>query len=161
MRRFMRSTALFRQVTTAGLVALAVACGGQEQGEPAPDDMGGMPGMSRPGGEPIGDVGGGMMDQMGAHLDRMATVPPDSLMDVLPTHRQMVANMLSQMNREMRDMNMTTDAAWNAMVDSLRSDLIRMPGMGAAELATLMPAHGERVQRLMSMHASMMGPISM
>jgi hypothetical protein len=65
------------------------------------------------------------------------------------------------MNREMRDMNMTTDAAWNAMVDSLRSDLIRMPGMGAAELATLMPAHRERVERLMSMHAAMMGPLRM
>ncbi|HUP50891.1 MAG TPA: hypothetical protein VM198_00340 [Longimicrobiales bacterium] len=161
MRRFMSSTVIFRLMTTAGLVALAAGCGGQEQGEPAADDMGGMPGMSPPGGEPMGDMGGGMMDQMGTHLNRMATVPADSLMDVLPTHRQMVANMLSQMNREMRDMNMTTDAAWNAMVDSLRSDLIRMPGMGAAELVTLMPGHRERVQRLMSMHAAMLGPLRM
>jgi hypothetical protein len=98
---------------------------------------------------------------MQAHLERMATLPADSLTSALPTHRQMVANMLAQMNREMREMAMPADSAWNAVVDSLRSDLTRMPEMGGAELQALMPAHRERVEQLMAMHAAMMRAMGM
>lgn len=71
-------------------------------------------------------------------------------------HRQMVANMIGQMNKETHDMNMTTDAQWNATVDSLRDDLKRMPEMSAQEMHAFMPAHHERMMRLMNMHNTMM-----
>jgi hypothetical protein len=86
---------------------------------------------------------------------------PDRMMTMMPQHRQMAANMLAQMNREMRDMNMTADESWTATVDSLREDLTRMPEMTPAEMQALMPAHHARMQRLMGMHREMMGEMEM
>lgn len=143
----------------AVIIALAFAgCNGEEpqpNGAAAPADtqvhtMEGMPGMSEM---------PGMQDDMSAmmgHMQRMRATGPDSMQAMLPMHRQMVANMIAQMNREMREMNMTADASWNATVDSLRSDLTRMPEMGGRELQELMPGHQDRMMRLMEMHRTMM-----
>jgi hypothetical protein len=143
-----------RNVAFAGLLMWLGACGGDE---PAAGGMGDMPGMSAP----AEDVAGDVTAEMNAHLDRMAAMPADSLTRILATHRQMVANMLAEMNREMRAMNMGADATWNATVDSLRTDLTTMPGMSRADLAGLFPAHRARVERLMSMHSAMMGAMRM
>lgn len=102
-----------------------------------------------------------MMGQMMGHMQMMNGAGPDSMRAMLPMHRQMVANMLAQMNREMREMNMATDAQWDATVDSLRSDLTRMPAMSAGELQALMPAHRDRMMRLMEMHRTMMSDMDM
>lgn len=72
-------------------------------------------------------------------------------------HRQMAANMLTQFNREMAQMNMPDDAAWRATVDSLRQDLARMPEWSAAEMQQMLPGHRARMLRLMEVHGSMMG----
>ena len=79
----------------------------------------------------------------------------------LPQHRQMVANMISQMNREMRDMNMTADQEWNSAIDAVREDLKRLPEMSVSELQTFMPEHRQHVTRLMEMHPAMMGNMQM
>jgi len=140
---------------------LVTACGrgddvpATEGVEPAPDTMAGMEGMP---GMQTGDAS--MMDRMNTHMAMMRAIGGDSIMAVLATHRQMVANMIAQMNREMRDMQMPTDAAWDATVDSLRSDLTRMPEMSDAELQAMMPQHDRRVTRLMEMHTGMMGRMS-
>lgn len=142
------------------LAALTACGGGDESGEAIPDTevvaepAGGMEGME-------GMQGGGMMEQMQAHMRMMEGAGGDSLMATMPMHRRMTANMIAQMNREMRDMNMTADAEWDETVDSLRQDLVRMPEMTAAELEVLMPEHRERVTRLMEMHRGMMGSMRM
>ena len=145
-------------------LALA-ACGGTDTAQeeaaappaaaPAGDGtMPGMQGMS-------GTQGGGMMEEMQAHMRSMQGAGGDSLRAMLPVHRQMAANMIAQMNREMRDMNMAADGGWTATVDSLRQDLIRMPEMGAPELQSFMAAHRARLARLMQMHGAMMGGMKM
>ena len=98
---------------------------------------------------------GPMMSEMAAHLERLAVLPTDSLRSMLPSHRQAVANLLAQMNREMQDMGMASDAAWDATTDSIRGDLERMPDMDQAELEALVPGHRARVARLMEMHGAM------
>jgi hypothetical protein len=60
------------------------------------------------------------------------------------------------MNREMRDMNMTGDAAWTATMDSVRQDLVRLPEMRGPELRDFFPAHRTRVMRLVESHRAMM-----
>lgn len=99
----------------------------------------------------------GMMDSMQVHIRMMQGMSGDRMKAMLPAHRQMVANMLSQMNSEMRQMNMQSDPKWTALADSVRQDLVRMPEMSAVELRSFMPAHGARVMRLMDTHRSMTG----
>ncbi len=163
-----------------GLVAVMAACdsgktarntypdtapGGQAT-QPATGMQGmpGMPGMGDTSGTGgmrgmAGMHGGDMMTQMQDHLRMMNGASGDSLETMLPAHRQMVGNMLAQMNQQMRSMNMTADPQWMALVDSLRQDLVRMPEMSPTLLQNLMPAHRARVTRLMQMHRSMMGSV--
>lgn len=77
----------------------------------------------------------------------------DSLRAMLPPHRRIAANLLAEMNREMRRMRMVADPAWTATVDSVRQDLMRLPEMGAAEMQSAMPE--ARLTWLMGMHQAM------
>jgi hypothetical protein len=133
-----------------GVVAFAGACGGAEEDM---EGMEGMPGMSS---AADGSQGAAASAVMRAHMERMGAMMPDSMHAAMPGHRQRVANMLAQMNREMSSMNMAADTAWTATVDSIRSDLTTMPNLSAEETAAMMPAHRARVERLMSMHQAMM-----
>lgn len=148
MRR-LNDRAVRRLMLAGFVVALSGACEGEAG---SGDGMEDMPGMAPAGAETSAEA----MDPIQVHLERMTGLPADSLPAVLPVHRQMVANMLAQMNREMAGMNMASDATWNATVDSIRGDLTAMPTMSASGLADLMPAHVGRVQRLMTMHSAMM-----
>ena len=135
--------------------------GAPEATETAEESMPGMPGMGMEGAGGMQGGGSGMMGRMGDHMQMMQGMSGDSMRAMLPMHRQMVANMIASMNREMREMNMPADAAWSATVDSLRSDLVAMPEMDAAELEALMPAHHRRAMRLMEMHSEMMDGMDM
>lgn len=112
--------------------------------------MAGMHGMA-------GTEGGAMMEQMRSHMQMMNGVRGDSLKGMLPSHRQMTANMLAQFNREMQQMNMTPDPAEAALADSVRQDLRTMAEMSESELQAAMPGHHDRVTRLMADHGQMMG----
>jgi hypothetical protein len=136
---------------------------------PPANDTAGMNGMKM-GSTKVGQTGqmGGMMagsammDSMQGHMRMMMQgVTANQMKAMLPAHRQMVANMLAQLNGEMRKMNMSGDAKWAALTDSVRQDLKRMPDMSGAELRSFMPQHGARVMRLMDMHRSMMGGTKM
>jgi hypothetical protein len=102
-------------------------------------------------------MGDSTMMEMRSQMEEMMGMNSAGMAAMMPEHRQMAANMLAQMNREMEQMSMTRDSAWVATVDSLRQDLVQMPGMGADEFPAFMPAHRDRVMRLMEMHDSMMG----
>jgi hypothetical protein len=113
----------FGTAAVAGILALGLAaCGGRDGSGNAGDSAGGtstaagMPGMQ--------SMGGPMMEQMQAHM--METANADSMAAMLPMHRQMVGNMLSEMNRQMGQMKMTADARWTALSDSVRQDLVRL-----------------------------------
>lgn len=107
-------------------------------------------------GQNMASMSDSSMIRMEAHMQMMEHLSGDSLKAMLPEHRQMVANMISKFNQEMAGMNMKTDVAWNALVDSLRQDLVHMPEMTSQGLKGMMPAHAARVQRLSAMHRSMM-----
>lgn len=114
-----------------------------------PGAMAGMAGMQ-------GMMSAAMADSMQAEMKKMAAMTPDQMAAMLPMHRQMVGNMLAQMSSDMRSMNMPADAAWTALTDSVRQDLIRLPDMSKTELKQAIPAHHARVTRLMQMHKDMM-----
>ena len=146
------------------VLALALpACGSDEPkdtagaGDTAAAQEGGHAGMQ--GME--GMQGGGMTERMQGHMRMIEGAGADQMKAMMPEHRQMAANMIAELSREMKGMNMAGDAAWNATVDSLRQDLVRMPEMGADELAGFMPGHEGRLNRLMEMHRSMMADMKM
>ena len=147
---------------TAGLVLassmVVAACGAeQEQNAADPAESGAEPTVGMEGMEGME----GMMAQMTTHMQMMDGAGADSLHAMMPLHRQMAANMIARMNSEMRDMNMTADAAWNATVDSLRQDLTRMPELTGSEMEAMMPGHRARMLRLMEMHRTMMSDMQM
>jgi hypothetical protein len=96
---------------------------------------------------------------MQSHMQAMTGASGDSLMKILPEHRQMTANMLAQMNQQMRGMKGGPE--WDEAVSAVRQDLTRMPEMGAEELKAYLPQHQEHVNRLMELHRSMMGNMKM
>lgn len=133
----------------------------QAAGAPSVRDTGGMSGMkgmegmSGQSGTAAGPMAG-MPDDMRTHLTAMTGATADAAKALLPKHRQLVANMIARMNGEMRDMQMSGDAAWSATVDSLRTDLVRLPELSGTELAAMLPAHLARVTRLGATHGRMM-----
>ena len=141
-----KSRATADSTTVRGVTAGAAAGAGDMGGTQGMGNMKGMAGMES----------GAMMQQMQAQMRTMMGASADSQMDMLPMHRRMVANMLAQMDAEMRRMNMAGDSAWNATGDSVRQDLARMREMSPAELQRFMRAHQQRVMRLMEMHQRMM-----
>ena len=136
----------------------ANAAAGSLEASTRKDTAGGMVGMPGMSGGQMGDMmSAAMMDSMQTHLTMMDSMSADRMKAMLPMHRQMVANMLSRMNSEMRQMNMSPDAAWTATIDSVRRDLTNMPELSGSQLKALMPDHHARVMRLLQSHRAMMG----
>ena len=140
---------------TALVVVLAMACSKPnaspigESAATSADSMANMPGMGATGAT-------AMARELEIHLKAMKSLSADSLKTLLPSHRQMTANLIAAFNKEMRDMNMAADAAWTAAVDSLRTDLRTMPDLPTSELQARMPGHELRLTRLIQMHQAMM-----
>jgi hypothetical protein len=160
MKRFIRSSVL-----TLTATSLLAACGGAEEkpeaatavvAEPA-GQMQGMEGMQGMESMPQGGAGA----ELTGHMQMMQGASGEQLKQMLPEHRQLVANTIAQMNREMRDMDMSGNTEWNETVQALRDDLVRLPEMAPEELQAFMPAHQERINRLTEMHRSMMGDMKM
>jgi hypothetical protein len=154
-------------IAIAATLLLAAGCGGGDEADSGStadsesaqtmpmEGMEDMPGMGNMPG--MGTMASGqMMERMRGHMTAMAGANADSVGAMMPMHRQMLANMIAQMNREMRDMNMSADSQWTATVDSLRNDLRMMPEMTPAEMQAMKEAHHARIGRLMEMHQSMM-----
>jgi hypothetical protein len=58
-----------------------------------------------------------MMDSMATHMRAKDAASASSLQSMLATHRQMTANMVAEMNSEMRSTKMSADACWSALMD--------------------------------------------
>lgn len=142
------------------LLAATVACSKSDDAAAGLDSsadstaMANMPGMVAPAGTSVAAT-------VETHLAAMKGVSADSLKAMLPAHRQAAANMIASFNKEMSDMKMAGDVAWNAVIDSLRTDLRRMPDLSAGELQAAMPSHEARLRRLMEMHQAMMKNMKM
>lgn len=100
-------------------------------------------------------------DPLDAHMEMMRGASGQELERMLPEHRQLVANTIAQYNREMRDMNMSADADWNAALDAVRQDLVRLPELTPEELKSFIPEHEVRINELREMHREMMSGMKM
>ena len=143
-----------RKLFTAAMILMLAACAKTPERRDttsvrADTAKGGMAGMG-------GMMSGAMMDSMQMHMRMMDTMSADHMKAMMATEHQMMSNMLAQMDRQMQSMRMGGDAAWTALIDSVRQDIARMPEMNAQQLKSFMPAHHERVMRLMQRQRDMM-----
>jgi hypothetical protein len=102
-----------------------------------------------------------LMDSMETQLRSLEGVSVAQMRTIVPVHRQRVARLLSELDSDMRAMNMSPDRAWRALTDSVRRDLDRMPEMEGSEMRVFMPDHHRRVDHLMTMHRRMMAGAKM
>jgi hypothetical protein len=148
-------------VLSVAMVALA-ACKGKDQSaeQAQPAGQQGMSGMnmdSMPmGGDHMGMGSSNAMPMMRAHMDSMMGMSPEQMSGMMAAHEQMMSQMMDRMGADMRGMNMSGDAKWNALTDSVKADLADLPGVHGKELSARMKAHTARVQRLIAMHEGMM-----
>ena len=138
------------------LALLLAACERGGQATPTADTVAAADSHAAHGAGGMVMPSGAMMEHMRSRLRAEERISGDSLRGSLPAHRQEAANLVAQLNKEMRDMNMAPDAAWQALTDSVRQDLTRLPDLGTPELAQAMPEHRARLERLMAMHETMM-----
>jgi hypothetical protein len=144
-----------------GLILILTAVAACGTGEPKPaqeaDSAGHMVGGDVPSMGSMGSMESKeMMREMRAHMQAMSAAGADSLRRMLSTHRQMTANMLQQMDTEMRGMQMASDTSWSALADSVRQDLTQLPDVSSAELPGFIERHRGRVERLITRHEQMM-----
>ncbi len=137
----------------------APATAGTPGGESAGGGMMQMPGMDS--GKSMGRMhmnmrGMQMMPMMRAHMDSMMRMSPDQRRAMMAQHDAMMSRMMDQMGADMRNMNMTGDAQWNALNDSVKRDLADLPNLQGKAFTQRMQAHADRVTRLMAMHERMM-----
>ena len=147
-----------RLIAVAGGILLA-ACGGEKGGDQKPADApGGMAGMDSTRTDwHMGMEGMSMMPAMRAHMDSMMRLLPDQMSSMMAMHDRMMSQMLDRMGADMRGMQMSGSAEWNALTDSVKRDLAELPELKGKELSARMEAHAERVRRLLAMHEHMMG----
>lgn len=96
-----------------------------------------------------------MTDSMKSQMRMIGSMAPERMKAMIPMHRRMVAEMLSSFDDAMRKMNMPADSAWTGLADSVRQDLVTLPGMSGGQLKDFMVQHHARLIRLMKMHEDM------
>jgi len=80
----------------------------------------------------------------------LRNAPPAEAVSKLPAHEQLVTGMLNTFESRIRAMHVQADPAWVSVIDSVRTDLVRLPKMPAASLATFLPQHLNRVMRIVA-----------
>ena len=71
-------------------------------------------------------------------------------------HEELASQLLDAMGADMTTMGMKADSAWKALADSVKRDLSDLPTLSGQRLGSRVPAHVDRMRRLMTMHQGMM-----
>jgi hypothetical protein len=75
---------------------------------------------------------------------------PDVAVGKLPAHEQLVNGMLNTFESRIRAMHVQADPAWSSVIDSVRTDLARLPAMKPDALHGFLPQHLNRVMRIVA-----------
>lgn len=76
--------------------------------------------------------------------------PPVVAMGKLPAHEKLVNGMLTNFESRIRAMHVQADPAWSSVIDSVRTDLARLPKMTPDALPAFLPQHLNRVMRIVA-----------
>ncbi len=68
----------------------------------------------------------------------------------LPAHEKLVNGMLTNFETRIRAMHVDADPAWTSVIDSVRTDLARLPAIKSDSIKKFLPAHLNRVMRIVA-----------
>jgi hypothetical protein len=137
------------------LLPLAAACeAGSSQRSSAPavesaTSAGTMASMSAPAGKPDSVVEA-TVTAVTNDVRALQKAPPAVAVGKLPAHEQLVSGMLDNFESRIRAMHVQTDPAWSSVIDSVRTDLARLPAMKPEALPGFLPQHLNRVMRIVA-----------
>ena len=80
----------------------------------------------------------------------LRTATPAAAVGKLPAHEHLVNGMLTNFEKRIREMHVQADPAWTSVIDSVRTDLARLPAMKTDSLAAFLPMHLNRVMRIVA-----------
>ncbi len=80
----------------------------------------------------------------------LRSVSPAAAAGKIPRHERVVNGMLTTFESRIRAMHVHADPTWTSVIDSVRTDLARLPAMSSASLATFLPQHLNRVMRIVA-----------
>lgn len=176
-----------RKRTAAALMLMAVVIAAGCGGADAPDEQAAVGDTNAMQGHDMSAMGGMAMDtavmrrhatemdslvnSMRAHIAAMRQVPANEWHTRMPEHAPMVAEMLSVIDRQMREMDMGMNMSDEHMgemmgmsgedhrtmmseVEALRAEVGRLQTAGQADVAARMPAHLDRIEGLLERMAA-------
>ncbi|MEO7038848.1 MAG: hypothetical protein ABI446_02510 [Gemmatimonadaceae bacterium] len=85
-----------------------------------------------------------------ADVKALRAATPAAALGKLPAHEQLVNGMLTNFETRIRAMHVQADPAWTSVIDSVRTDLARLPAMKSDSLAAFLPRHLNRVMRIVA-----------
>jgi hypothetical protein len=169
----MKNCKVFLMIALASTVAIS-ACGGAPEEEPM-DMHDGMPGMEGMGEmrmdpgmmERHADEAEEMAEAMRDHVEQMRERSPSEWHDAMGAHTMQLSRMLGLMDRQMREMDMgmgMSDQEMGQMMGmsgeehrtmqeemaALRADAERLQTAPPNEVAERMPAHLDRLERMVA-----------
>jgi hypothetical protein len=137
------------------LLPLALACkGGEQQAAAAMADSTASPGAmasapAAPGSKPDSAIDA-TVTAVTNDVRALQKAAPDVAVGKLPQHEQLVNGMLTTFESRIRAMHVQADPAWLSVIDSVRTDLARLPAMKPEALHGFLPQHLNRVMRIVA-----------
>jgi len=104
---------------------------------------------------PMAMAGMSLMPAVRSHLDSLGQASPSQMAAMMPAHQDLMSRMMDAMGKDMRGMNMSPDATWTSLSDSVRQDLAELPALNGAAYTARFHAHLDRVRRLLAQHEAM------
>ena len=80
----------------------------------------------------------------------LRSATPAAAIAQLPAHARLVNGMLTNFETRIRAMHVDADPAWTSVIDSVRTDLARLPALTSDSLAGFLPKHLNRVMRIVA-----------
>lgn len=90
------------------------------------------------------------IDSVTDDVSRLARTGGAEMKTLLPAHERLVKEFLARNDAKMRSMHEKIDPDWLTVIDSVQTDLARMPSMSPDELKAYFPAYERRLMRIVA-----------
>jgi hypothetical protein len=98
----------------------------------------------------------GLLFRMQVHVDSVAKMTPEQLLNDMDSHRQLTTRLLDQLGPEIRQIKSKKAEAWMATSEAVRHDLTKLPTLHGTALSTGVQDHVLRLRQLVGLGKRLM-----